>query len=184
MNVFISYSRHDQGFAMELAKTLRENGHSVFSNADTRPGDEYHKVIAEGIAKADAIIPVISEKSARDGAMANEIAMALSLYGKKGTQIIPVVLGRDTKVPAELAGFQCVVIPYESFDPNVSFESREELQAAIANRGLEPKEKKNNIDKILLSLSVRDHEIKDEKAKEKASEEKVQAGLSAYLNRC
>ena len=179
MNVFISYSHHDRVFAIELAKTLREKGYSVSDYADIRPGDEYLKVIAEGIAKADAIIIVVSESSAKSGFVENEIAAALSLYRKNGTQIIPVILGEDTKVPAELAGFQAVVVPCDPNNSYVAYESSEDLQAAMANYSLE---KKDKVDSILLSLSVRDSEIKDEQAKEKASEEKVQAGLSTYLN--
>lgn len=182
MNVFISYSHHDRDFAMELAKTLRENGHSVVGSDDSRPGGEQLKAVAEGITKADAVVIVISESSAQSGVLANEIAIALALHEKKGTQIIPVVVGEHTKVPAELAGFQAVVVPCEPNDSYVAYESREDLQAAVAHSNAIQKERKNKIDRILLSLSVRDSEIKDEKAKEKASEEKVQTGLSTYLN--
>ena len=149
MNVFISYSHHDRVFAIELAKTLREKGYSVSDYADIRPGDEYLKVIAEGIAKADAIIIVVSESSAKSGFVENEIAAALSLYRKNGTQIIPVILGEDTKVPAELAGFQAVVVPCDPNNSYVAYESSEDLQAAMANYSLE---KKDKVDSILLSL--------------------------------
>lgn len=181
MNVFVSYTKDDWFLGEELAKTLRENGHSVVSSADSRPGGEQLKAVAEGITKADAIIIVISEWSADDGALANEIAIAIALHEKKGTQIIPVVVGEQTRVPKELAGFQAVEVPCEPNDSYVCGESGDDPHA-VANSNAIQKEKKNKIDRILLSLSVRDSEIKDEQAKEKASEEKVQAGLSTYLN--
>lgn len=78
-------------------------------------GNNIYKDIGKGIAKADAVIVVISKASNRSHFVANETISMLSFLDKgRMPLVIPVVLGTDTQLPADINRFNYIVIPYEN----------------------------------------------------------------------
>ena len=61
MNIFISYSHIDNGFALKLSSALEADGYDVFIDNKIPIGNNIYKDIGKGIAKADAVIVVISK---------------------------------------------------------------------------------------------------------------------------
>lgn len=72
MNIFISYSHIDNGFALKLSSALETDGYDVFIDNKIPIGNNIYKDIGKGIAKADAVIVVISKASNRSHFVANE----------------------------------------------------------------------------------------------------------------
>lgn len=64
MNIFISYSHTDNEFALKLSSALESDGYNVFIDNKIPIGNNIYKDIGKGIAKADAVIVVISKKKA------------------------------------------------------------------------------------------------------------------------
>lgn len=72
MNIFISYSHTDNAFALELSSALESDGYDVFIDNKIPIGNNIYKDIGEGIAKADAVIVVISKNSNKSHFVANK----------------------------------------------------------------------------------------------------------------
>ncbi len=155
MNIFISYSHIDNGFALKLSSALEADGYDVFIDNKIPIGNNIYKDIGKGIAKADAVIVVISKASNRSHFVANETVSMLSFLDKgRMPLVIPVVLGTDTQLPADINRFNYIVIPYEN-------------------------EKDDS--KIRLILAAHDEKIKQDEQEKRKSEEKVKTGLSKYI---
>lgn len=119
MNIFISYSHIDNGFALKLSAILEADGYDVFIDNKIPIGNNIYKDIGKGIAKADAVIVVISKNSNRSHFVANETISMLSFLDKgRMPLVIPVVLGTDTQLPIDLNRFNYIVIPYENEKEN------------------------------------------------------------------
>ena len=61
MNIFISYSHIDKEFVLKLSSALEADGYDVFIDNKIPIGNNIYKDIGKGIAKADAVIVVISK---------------------------------------------------------------------------------------------------------------------------
>lgn len=84
--VFISYSHHDESHAQKLIADLEAAGHVCWIvNTDIKGGDDWVKMIAEGINNSYALVPIISENALRSEWMRKEILWAQ----KKQVRIIP-----------------------------------------------------------------------------------------------
>ena len=178
MNVFISYSHADRDFAMELAKIIEADGYDVFIDNKIPIGNNIYRDIGEGIAKADAIIIVISESS-NHGFVTNETVSMLSFFDKGRLPLtIPVVLGKNTPIPDGLERYNYLTIPYEN-------EKEKDSVGGILKtnkKKLDPNVKKSVIQSIQLILGTHNSKLELEKEKQKVSEKKVKDGLSNYLN--
>src|SRR6267154_1418725 len=87
--VFLSYSRKDQVIAVALRKALEEGGVEVFRDIDdTFVGEEWWVRLMELIARADAIIFLLSPESARSPTCAKEVDHAQG----QGKRILSAVL--------------------------------------------------------------------------------------------
>lgn len=122
MNIFISYSHIDNEFALKLSSALESDGYDVFIDNKIPIGNNIYKDIGKGIAKADAVIVVISKNSNRSHFVANETISMLSFLDKgRMPLVIPVVLGTDTQLPADLNRFNYIVIPYENGNLSIEY---------------------------------------------------------------
>lgn len=181
MNIFISYSHIDNGFALKLSSTLEADGYDVFVDNKIPIGNNIYKDIGKGIARADAVIVVISKNSNRSHFVANETVSMLSFLDKgRMPLVIPVVLGTDTPLPADLNRFNYIVIPYEnekSNSDNLSIEYSVHGSKVKLDKSLE----EDAIEKIRLILAAHDEKIKQDEQERRKSEEKVKTGLSKYI---
>lgn len=181
MNIFISYSHIDNGFALKLSSALEADGYNVFIDNKIPIGNNIYKDIGKGIAKADAVIVVISKASNRSHFVANETISMLSFLDKgRMPLVIPVVLGTDTQLPADLIRFNYIVIPYENEKDN-SNDLSIEYSVHGAKVKLDKSLEKDAIEKIRLILAAHDEKIKQGEQERRKSEEKVKTGLSKYI---
>ena len=89
--VFISYARSDADFAENLITRLQQKGFDVWSDQGSlHAGEDWKRGIDEGLSGSDAVIVVLSERSAGSAYVTYEWAFALG----KGSAIIPVVLDK------------------------------------------------------------------------------------------
>ncbi len=177
MNIFISYSHVDNEFAFKLSSTLESDGYDVFIDNKIPIGNNIYKDIGKGIAKADAVIVIISPNSINSSFVANETVSMLSFLDKgRLPLVIPIVLGKDTPLPIDLHRFNYIVIPYdEKSSETIASESSLRLKL---NKSLE----EDAIEKIRLIVAAHDEKLKKDKQERKESEEKVKIELSKYID--
>ena len=177
MNVFISYSHADNEFACKLSYILESDGYDVFIDNKIPIGNNIYKDIGKGIAKADAVIVVISKNSNRSHFVTNETVSMLSFLDKgRIPLVIPVVLGKETPLPTDLSRFNYIVVPYENEKGNNSNDNH------ISQKRLDKHLEKDAIEKIRLILAAHDEKLKMFEQEQKESEEKVKKGLSEYID--
>jgi hypothetical protein len=91
-NVFVSYSSADKQYAGELVEGLQRLGHKVFYAGFLTPGTELVQSTAEALQAADAVVVVVSDKSAESQSISAEIPIALSYaHTSSRVTLIPVV---------------------------------------------------------------------------------------------
>ena len=104
--VFISHTRADSAFATKLAQELDNRGLGVWSaDEHLKPGDQWAKIIEEGIHEAENVLVVLSENSADSDWIRAETAMALAEDKKR---IVPIFSTKKADVPFILRAFRGV----------------------------------------------------------------------------
>lgn len=179
MNIFISYSHVDNDFALKLSNILEIDGYDVFIDNKIPIGNNIYKDIGKGIAKADAVIVVVSKSSTNSHFVANETISMLSFLDKgRIPLVIPVVLGKNTPLPVDLNRFNYLVIPYEGEVSNNS----KDIDANIVKHKLDKSSEKNVVEQIRLILAAHYEKLQQDKQAQQQSEEKVKTGLSKYID--
>lgn len=92
-NVFLSYSRQDQGVAELIATEIERKGASVFKDTALVAGDEMQHQIEDSIGSADVVVVLLSENVERSKWVQSELVNAL----EQKKRIIPVLLGDNAK---------------------------------------------------------------------------------------
>lgn len=176
MNIFVSYAHSDRDFSLKLAGVLESDGYDVFIDNKIPIGNNIYRDIGKGLAKADVVIIVISQGYYADhGFVANETVSMLSFFDKgRMPLVIPIILGKHTKVPADLNRFNYLVIPYET-------EVERDSNAKTSSAWLDKEIEKKTIAQVRLIVAAHQEKIDDEAASKRAAEEKVQTKLSEYL---
>jgi hypothetical protein len=107
MRVFISHSAGDRSFAERLGSELSKRGFSVWTDAQIRPGESWPSQIKSAIDQADAVIPILSTKSAKSQWLASELSLAVAdrLSGGKKV-IVPVLAEKHAEAPFFLKDIQ------------------------------------------------------------------------------
>ena len=166
MNVYISHSRYDADFAHRLSSSLEEEGHDVFTQDKIVPGSRWSDAIAEGMARSEAVIVLISEHTDQSVGVSNDINLMLSLYGRgKIFLVLPVLIGKNAHVLPSLQIFQYIQIPLNedmSMDKSVEANAIEKIKLALA-------------------MSEKNKKIEAEKAEEKI--EQVKAADSSHIDK-
>lgn len=126
--VFVSYARADTTFAADLHEGIEARGISVFRDTvDTAVGEDWWRRLTDLITSADAVVFVLSKRSAASKVCAREVGLAEKL----GKRIIPVVI-EDVEwrqVPAGLARLHSIYMTDTS--QAVRQQSLDRLAAAI-----------------------------------------------------
>lgn len=88
-NIFISYSRSDSTFVLELAQKLRASGAQIWlDQLDIRPGTAWDDAIEKALANSDIVLVVLSKASISSKNVNDEYSYAL----EEEKRIIPVLL--------------------------------------------------------------------------------------------
>ena len=103
MNIFISHSNKDEDSYIELANSLREQGHTVFNAADINVGENWVEKIKKALNESDILIAIITDNFLDSSWAQAELSSAI--FGANSMRILPVVVG-DVFVPSLLARFQ------------------------------------------------------------------------------
>jgi len=103
MNVFISYAHPDKPFADRLTAALEDEGIEVWRQAfDLKAGDNWIKVVDEGLRESDYIIIVLSPAYYESQWVKREYqAFAVREVTEGRTSILPVLVA-DAEIPAFL----------------------------------------------------------------------------------
>lgn len=174
MRIFISYANEDNVIANKLSSILLSDGYDIFNASSIPFGADIYKYIGSEIAKADVFIIIVSKSSNRSTYVASEMAAILSLRDKgRMPLVIPIVIGKDTDVPIDIARFHYVVFPNSTDNSTTKHDQHEQLLDSVYG--------KDAIKKIELILSAHEEKLKTEALKKKKIEEKVQSGLSKYI---
>lgn len=178
MNIFISYSHADRNFALKLSAALESDDFDVFIDNKIPIGNNIYRDIGKGIAKADAVIVIISEGYYKSDFPINETVSFLSYFDRgRMPLVIPIVLGEDTKVPSDLNRFNYLVIPYSESKGNAS-----NAESTIHRlKKLDERIEKSTIQKVRILLASHNEKLKKAEEEKKSSQEKVQHGLSEYI---
>jgi len=93
--IFLSYSRKNSKFALQLAEDLRENGFKVWMDqSDIEGGRHWDNRIEDALKNASFVVLVVSPSSAVSENVQDEVSFAK----KKKVHIIPVV-HKETEIP-------------------------------------------------------------------------------------
>jgi hypothetical protein len=88
--VFLSYSRHDQGFVDRLAHDLRKAGIEIWIDRENiEPGANWQAEIEGAISHASTLLYIITESSLRSAWMIAELTAAT----RRNLKVIPVLAG-------------------------------------------------------------------------------------------
>lgn len=105
--VFLSYSEKERAFMEKLAKTLRRESFTVWTNkTDIHSGEDFVEAIYRGIEEADNVVYLMSEASLQSPYCQQELTHALS----QEKRIIPLLI-QDVdieQIPPELRFLQFI----------------------------------------------------------------------------
>jgi class 3 adenylate cyclase len=86
----------DEAVLHALEAQLRQHGHTVFVDKQTRISAQWAKAVEEPIRQADAVIAIVSPKSMRSEMLEFEIETAHDQYARTGKPILlPVRIGEE-----------------------------------------------------------------------------------------
>lgn len=118
---FISYSRADSQFALELAKELRSSGFNIWlDQLDIPTGSRWDDEVEKALLQCDIFMVILTPRSIASNNVKDEIGYAID----SNKRIMPVLLENAT-VPFRLRRFQYVDFTGKSYDEGI--ESAKEL---------------------------------------------------------
>jgi len=98
VNVFISHAEKDGTYATSLGRALADAGLRVWEPRGVPPGDNWALKTGEALAKADAVVVLLSPDSVASEWVRREIEFAISSPRFKG-RLIPVLVRPTPEVP-------------------------------------------------------------------------------------
>ena len=110
--VFLCYADQDRAFMEKIARTLRREGITIWTNkTDIKSGDEFEEVIHRGIEQADNLVYLMSPASVKSEYCQQELAYARS-FNKR---IIPLLIDKIDleQISPELRALQFINFPHD-----------------------------------------------------------------------
>jgi hypothetical protein len=103
-DVFISYAREDRPFANFLKGFLLARDHSVWSDDDIAPGDEWADAITRAVEDSRIVLLLLSPGYVESRSALYEAGMALAKQRDRKGKVIPILLGdvEPAKLPLPL----------------------------------------------------------------------------------
>jgi TIR domain len=101
---FLSYSRSDERFALQLAKDLRARGIAMWiDQLDIRPSEHWDRAVERAVRSCHGLVVVLSPRSAESDNVADEISFAID----SGKSVLPVMIERCT-MPLRITRMQVI----------------------------------------------------------------------------
>ena len=101
---FISYSRADEQFALELAKKLRTSGANVWiDQIDIQAGERWDRAIEDALEASDGLLILLSRTSVESDNVMDEVSYAL----EEKKDVIPILV-EDCEIPFRLRRLQYI----------------------------------------------------------------------------
>ena len=101
---FLSYSRDDSAFALQLAEDMKAAGFAIWiDQIDIAAGERWDKAVEAALAGASALIVVLSPASVESNNVNDEVALSID----ENKLVIPL-LRQDCKIPLRLRRLQYV----------------------------------------------------------------------------
>ncbi|MHB9860959.1 tetratricopeptide repeat protein [Streptomyces sp. YIM S03343] len=102
-DVFVSYAHEDGPWATSLAENLHRLGLEVFLDRwEVAAGDLVASRLQEGLARAGAVVVVVSRSWVASGWCGEEFAAAVTAAVERGQRVVPVLLG-EVELPPLIA---------------------------------------------------------------------------------
>ena len=94
MKLFLSYPSAQRPLAERLALALEAEGHAVFiDRSDLAAGEAFHQPLREAIAKADAMVFLVTPDAVKPGSYAlAELEIARARWRQPSGRVLPVVV--------------------------------------------------------------------------------------------
>ena len=103
MKIFISYSSKDENIYINLADSLRKQGHTIFIAVDINIGENWIEKIKNALNESDILIAIITENFLSSSWAQAELSSVV--LGTNNIRLLPVVVG-DVFVPNFISQFQ------------------------------------------------------------------------------
>jgi len=137
LRVFISYAHEDAAHQTMLKKHLqplvREQKIEIWTDGLIRPGDEWAKEIAEGLAKAEVVILLVSiDFLNSDYCYNEEMKEAVARHDRREARVIPIIVRPCQWTLAPFAKLQLMPKKDPKVLPVELFPHREDAYDSIA----------------------------------------------------
>lgn len=130
---FLSYSRTNKEFALELAKELKAEGFAVWlDQLDIPPGSRWDVEVEKALVESEIFMIIITPASISSDNVLDEIGYAID----SGKRFVPVLLEK-CNVPLRLRRFQYVDFTNKNFEEGV--QSAKELLRTLIAQPTEPR---------------------------------------------
>ena len=103
MKIFISHSSKDENIYINLADSLRKQGHTIFNAVDINIGENWIEKIKNALNESDILIAIITENFLSSSWAQAELSSVV--LGTNNIRLLPVVVG-DVFVPNFISQFQ------------------------------------------------------------------------------
>lgn len=132
---FLSYSRINKDFALQLAKELKSEGFSIWiDQLDIPAGMRWDVELEKALEECDIFMVIMTPASIESENVRDEIGYAID----NNKRILPILL-KDAKVPLRLRRFQWVDFTNKSYEEGVK--SAKELLRNLIAQATVPREK-------------------------------------------
>jgi hypothetical protein len=124
MATFISYSRDDSDFAVQLARDLRAGGLDVWlDQLDIRTGARWDDEVEKALERSGTFLSVLTPEAIQSQNVKDEIGYAIDA----GKNILPIIL-KPCNVPFRLRRFQYVDFTNKPYDNSLA-----EIQSLLSS---------------------------------------------------
>ena len=82
--IYISHAKSDFGLAREISTRLKALGHELWSDENLKAGTDWRSQLQENLAEADAVVVLITEKSAGSQWVISEASTMLAYARERG----------------------------------------------------------------------------------------------------
>jgi hypothetical protein len=139
-DIFIGYSRLDAKAAEAVQESLEKAGLRCYRDVThVTGGGPWRTAITEAIRNSHAYLALLSEHSVASHPIAREIAVA----SESSKQVIPVLLGRDLRIPDEIL-FSVIDLQHINAEPSLTSALDEIVSTAL--RRVDPLKNKDAYD--------------------------------------
>ena len=114
--IYISHAKSDFGLAREISTRLKALGHELWSDENLKAGTDWRSQLQENLAEADAVVVLITEKSAGSQWVISEASTMLAYARERGRGGVIPVWFDEVELPPILQSIQARPADREKID--------------------------------------------------------------------